>query len=348
MEDRFQSCVYYIPGQDSVEAELLPKQKESSRLQAHPRNGQENAMEYRMEEVNIDSASTSGCAMCSKPRRCSVVSLVAIVVILVSILGIFAYKIYSTDASKSKTSSIGHAFSQTSSEYAAVSSEGLDLRINPNLSTCEGPSCTVCKTQLRSWQPYRFEPLHCINDDNVKNGSCYLCTGTCKTFDDLQDRGQQLVCNNWPLEITCCLLSQMGNAGQICGPGGSYKCNGADTAVCMCPFGRAGDRCKEEYKENFNCNCYSPAYPFCGQEEMEDCNNENRNPDITRCHMKLSRNGEDRNCLCNKSTGEDDGDKEECTVPHTEPQTNGSLKLQYNLLIIVSMVINILMIVDKT
>lgn len=59
----------------------------------------------------------------------------------------------------------------------------------------------------------------------------------------------------------------MGNAGQICGPGGSYNCYGDPVPICKCPHGRDGDRCQNDAKTtvSFHLNLNRNYTPSCSR-----------------------------------------------------------------------------------
>lgn len=209
-----------------------------------------------------------------------------------------------------------------------------NLLINPE-GTCDEPSCVQCKDEIPQKRPSHGEPLHCDNekDDRVINGSCYLCDGICKTFDELKElRNTGIRCDLRPMRITCCLLAQIGNLLEDpvnrCGNDGKYECydNHNNEPVCECERGWQGDRCQDMLTELVRCRCYKGGYKFCGEEALMDCSNINHM--WSQCHRYINRSGQQLNCVCNSMTNESpvyvtsnsgtyDEATESCSNPHS-------------------------------
>ncbi|XP_053374982.1 uncharacterized protein LOC123534882 [Mercenaria mercenaria] len=194
------------------------------------------------------------------------------------------------------------------------SNDVIDLRISAENSSCEGPSCIICKTDV---MPH-FEAFHCAESDpNVKNGSCFLCGGKCMPLQSLLDKVKQnatRVCKKPRIELTCCILAIMGKFAHYCGKEGQYLCynetvhdyhnQSVHEPLCWCPSGNVSEHCNKPYTEAADCRCFKSTRKFCGQEQITQCDNVKAN--WSTCHMNRTELNEQYNCLCNKSTGTED------------------------------------------
>ncbi|XP_053394613.1 uncharacterized protein LOC128555643 [Mercenaria mercenaria] len=233
---------------------------------------------------------------CIKWSMCKVISILVIAVQVRPIDGFFYRNSHTLKQ-------MGTYFNDIESRNAGnieLNNVVSDLRINPSARECNGPFCTRCRARVSS--PHHMpEPSDCKVDQNVKNSSCYLCNRECKTLGDLQSKN--IIMCGQPVEITCCLIAQMGNLGHVCGLGGQYNCYGDMKPMCQCPYGKLGERCQLSNKDTLNCRCYKPAYKFCGQDDIIECNNKTRGPDVTQCHMGVNRHGKRHNCICDLEDG---------------------------------------------
>ncbi|XP_053394617.1 uncharacterized protein LOC128555644 isoform X2 [Mercenaria mercenaria] len=313
--------VQYDNRTEQVNSVLVPPQENRRSLQSN--GGMCGSREDSMELEDTSTIPKSR-VRCGKVKLCTLISSAGVCVLVGLVIGYCAAK--TLNKAKAEVSLSGLASSQTGS--IELSNGGVDLRINPDTSVCDGSSCVQCKAEAPSPHNITSNPFSCGEDQNVKNSSCYLCNGECKTPNDLQGR-TSIMCGGRPKSIiSCCIISQMGNLGNVCGVGGEYNCyedgSGRLTPMCICPRGQSGDGCQTSTTDKLNCKCYKPDYKFCGQENIAECNS--MDTDVTQCHMVVDRRGESHNCICNKADdGEsDDNYSDSCSIPRTDALTNGT------------------------